>query len=64
MMANFPCHAHRNAEQLSIGNEEVGALLRKGEEVRSSNIGFVSSMFIINNCHAMSCLRNAKAFCN
>ena len=36
-----------SADQLSIGNEEVGALLRKGAAVRASKIGFVGSMFII-----------------
>ena len=36
-----------SADQLSIGNEEVGALLWKGAAVRASKIGFVSSMFII-----------------
>jgi hypothetical protein len=46
-MVNFPCNAHMSADQLSIGNEEVRALLQKGAAVRASKIGFVSSMFII-----------------
>jgi hypothetical protein len=47
VMVNFPCNAHMSADQLSIVNEEVGALLQKGAAVRASRIGFVSSMFII-----------------
>ena len=47
VMVDFPCNTHMSADQLSIGNEEVGALLQKGAAVRASRIGFVSSMFII-----------------
>jgi hypothetical protein len=44
---NFPSNAQMSADQLSIRNEEVWALLQKGAAVRASKIGFVSSMFII-----------------